>query len=339
MLGAFGSSASVASGSRAQDLSAQRNVWPLTPPFETGVVPSFVNEPSPQSPTDHDALFLESFFNNFFSAHPFVLPRVAFVELANKHPVPHLEAAMRFIGSLYVDPKLSSKLAEEARTSLYAPECPQDVSRVQGLLLLCIGIDGLTMQEQALETLQHTITLAMQLGMHTRDFATAHGHGSALHEESCRRTWWEIYLVDGLIAGTHQKSMFPTKDLACEVGLPCEESEYLSGVRRPVQEAFAKTNHCQAIPQCHYMADFDDEIFDERNIVYSSFTYRIAAIRNLGRFLSAKQEMLPAASIIDKIDTHLVNWILHLPPAKHQIVASDGRCDEMLFQAHMITSA
>jgi len=85
--------------------------------------------------------------------------------------------------------------------------------------------------------------------------------------------------------------------------------------------------------------DFDDESFDGRDFSYSSYTYRIAAIRNLGRVLSSRQILPMDEPTMDRVDAHLVNWRLHLPDSKKTFINADGQLDEMLFQAHMITEA
>ncbi|KAA8565745.1 hypothetical protein EYC84_009580 [Monilinia fructicola] len=114
------------------------------------------------------------------------------------------------------------------------------------------------------------------------------------------------------------------KDIPAEVGLPCEEYEYVSG----------------NIPACHFISDFDDEDFEHRDFTYSSFTYRISAIRNLGRLLTGRQtNPHPDSSAVDRLDAYLVNFRLHLPENKRQLVNGDGKLDEMLFQANMITEA
>src|SRR5690606_32511625 len=41
----------------------------------------------------------------------------------------------------------------------------------------------------------------------------------------------------------------------------------------------------------------------------------------------------------DAADTSLVNWALHLPEAKKELVGKDRKIDEMLFQAHMVVYA
>ena len=98
------------------------------------------------------------------------------------------------------------------------------------MLILTIGLDGYTSQEKALQILTDAQELALELGMNNREFASMHGDGWPSLEESWRRTWWEMFVVDGMIAGVHQKSFFPMKDVTADVQLPCEEHEYMSGV-------------------------------------------------------------------------------------------------------------
>jgi hypothetical protein len=87
------------------------------------------------------------------------------------------------------------------------------------------------------------------------------------------------------------------------------------------------------------MDEFDDEAFADDDVKFSSFAYRIAAIRNLGRILALQQVIFHDDPIVDKTDAFLVNWSLHLPGSKKLAIDGDGQVDEMLFQAQMITNA
>jgi len=87
------------------------------------------------------------------------------------------------------------------------------------------------------------------------------------------------------------------------------------------------------------MQDFDDESFNGQEMVFSSFSYRIAAVRNLGRILSLREIPDSDEAAIDRVDAHVVNWKLHLPESKQACISGDGQLDEILFQAHMITEA
>jgi Fungal specific transcription factor domain len=175
---------------------------------------------------------IEAFFFHFWPAHPFVLPRANFMALRKERPVDQLEAAMRYVGSFYVSQAPTMALGLEAERSVYDANCAKDGFRVQAMLILAIGLDGYTYQEKALQILTDAEDIALDIGMNKRDFAFLNGEGSQVLEESWRRIWWELFLVDGMIAGVHQKSMFRMKDIVADVLLPCEENEYISGVCR-----------------------------------------------------------------------------------------------------------
>lgn len=88
-----------------------------------------------------------------------------------------------------------------------------------------------------------------------------------------------------------------------------------------------------------YLEDFDDRLFSGEDRAFSSFAFRIAAIRNLGRFMRCPPIMFPEDENLAKLDAHLTNWRLHLPPEKRDPLDKNCAPDEMLFQAHFITTA
>jgi hypothetical protein len=150
--------------------------------------------------------------------------------LRKENPLHHLEAAMRYIGSFYLAQAPTTTFAADAERAVYNMTCPKDGFKVQAMLILAIGLDGYTLQEKALQFLVQAQDLALELGMNRREFAGLNGSGLTVLEESWRRTWWELFVVDGMIAGVHQKSSFRLNDIPAEVGLPCEEEQYVNGV-------------------------------------------------------------------------------------------------------------
>ena len=150
--------------------------------------------------------------------------------LRKERPLQCLEAAIRYVGSFYVEQAPTIALGLEAERLAYHTDTPKDSFRVQALLVLAIGLDGYTYQEKALQILVDAQNLALELGMNKRDFASINGNGSNIVEESWRRTWWELFVIDGMIAGVHQRSSFRLNEIPADVTLPCEEQEYISGV-------------------------------------------------------------------------------------------------------------
>jgi len=95
----------------------------------------------------------------------------------------------------------------------------------------------------------------------------------------------------------------------------------------------------QRIPTPMYMEDFDDQLFSSDEQHFSSFAYRIAAIRVLGRMMRMPNMMFPDDENIARIETLLTNWKIHLPESKRDDLNKSCQLDEMMFQAHFINHA
>lgn len=192
---------------------------------QNGTVPAQVPVPTPAERC------LQSFYHHFHAAHPFVLPKEYLLQVAKEGTIEPLLAAMRWIGSFYIDAGPARvTFFDEARRLAYEPHRPKCGFLVQALLLLVIGLDGSAQQDKAREILADVEKMVIQIGLNTRLFATLHGRGMPVLEESWRRTWWDLYVVDAMIAGVHRATNFLLFDITSDVALPCEEHQYLSGV-------------------------------------------------------------------------------------------------------------
>ena len=178
--------------------------------------------------------YLESFYRNFYAAHPFILPKEPLIVLRQETPLEPLLAAMRWIGSLYIERDTSPSLFREA-FRLIDGNTVKDGFLVQARLLLAIGLDGNHRLEKARKLMAEARDISIQIGMNRQSFATANGQRSPIVEESWRRTWWELYVVDALMSGVHQTDIFTLYDVPSDVALPCEELQYLTGVSRPIE--------------------------------------------------------------------------------------------------------
>ncbi|KAM5380086.1 hypothetical protein ACJZ2D_003733 [Fusarium nematophilum] len=230
-----------------------------------------------------------------------------------------LLAAVRWVGSLFVEPGTTShNLFKEAYRLVYDPKVIKDGFLVQAMVLLVIGLDGNRQRKKVKKLLAESQNLSVQIGLNTRLFASLNGQGMPMLEESWRRTWWELYIVDALIAGVHRATKFVLYSLPADVALPCEEYQYLSG----------------HIPRPSHLEDMDKIGFLDGGQEFSSFAYRIQGARILGRLQSGHK-----AKHVAQIEALLSNWRLHLPSSKQDVYQSDGHLDEMLFQAHMMIHA
>jgi hypothetical protein len=92
----------------------------------------------------------------------------------------------------------------------------------------------------------------------------------------------------------------------------------------------------QQIPHPRSATEFDDRGFSSDNVVFSSYAYRIEAIRVYAKVLPLELDAFAEPSLIDDADANLVSFWLYLPDSKKRLVGKDGRFDEVLFQAHML---
>lgn len=159
-----------------------------------------------------------------------LLPYEHTLELLQRSPLPHLELAIQYIGSFYVPTAPTAEYRDTLRQYVLQYTGPKDATLVQALLLLAVGLHIQNDDEDSARVLTPAVPLALELGLNHRDFAYLHGEGNTLLEESWRRTWWELFVVDGLMSGVNQKYMMQLPGVKSTVPLPCEEAEYAPGV-------------------------------------------------------------------------------------------------------------
>ena len=169
---------------------------------------------------------IQLYYQGFHRSHPFLVPRKALnTSLARRIPESTL-SIMRYIGAHYhPDPSFQEIFQHPAYAGL-ADESVFPGFRVQNMLLLAIVEHAHADEDSAQHTLQMAITLALESGMNQASFAAENSGGSAVMEESWRRTFWELYVINGVLAAMRDQKSFTLYGQAAEVGLPCDEATY-----------------------------------------------------------------------------------------------------------------
>ncbi|KAF4992406.1 hypothetical protein FDECE_13725 [Fusarium decemcellulare] len=263
----------------------------------------------------HQDRYIDSFYHHVFAAHPFVLPKTFLFLIDKDVSFQTLFAAMRWLGSLFTEPGGSDALLKEALL-LVDDSIAKNGFLVQSILLLIIGLDGKRQRKKVKKLMTRAQDISIAIGLNTRLFASLNGQGIPVLEESWRRTWWELFIVDALIAGVHQTSKFILHDVPTDVGFPCEEYQYLLGY----------------IPQSVDPDDKDNAGLFDNGREFSSFVYRIQCGYILGTFQKAPSNLA-------HVECLLANWRLRIPLSKQDAHYGDGQFDEMMFQAHMMMHA
>lgn len=178
-------------------------------------------------------LLLNLYYDFFHAAHPCVLPRTYLDLLLTRDALRPLLRVICYIGSLFslsVSSEERRQDVQEALAGIRARVRPITGFDVQAVLLYSIAIYWSNEPEHGTALLDEAIGMAVELGMNRKDFATQHGDGNPVLEESWRRTWWLFYITDAHIAGSTHVFPFRTGNIDKTVDLPCEEHEYESGV-------------------------------------------------------------------------------------------------------------
>jgi hypothetical protein len=192
---------------------------------------------------------------------------------------------------------------------------------VQALLLFSIALHARNERTEAVDFFALAVDLALESGMNQRSYAEQFGGNDPVREESLRRTWWELYILDSMFAAFDQGSL-RISDSQMDVQLPCEEFAYSTGV-------FSS--------QPTTASEFYDRFFADEEAEFSSFCYAIEAARILKRTLSLGHSFDERQrDQVESIDASIASWFHHLPQAKTNVMGPDGGVDQMLFRAHLV---
>lgn len=197
----------------------------------TGFVPRAENTVRPGK-IENDPL-IDSYYKNFHICHPFVLPRKHLTELyqdpSRQHGLVPLVAALRFMGNIYNAREWSIPLKDDVEASLSLLS-PCDPIQVQCRILYSVALFWYDYKAEAKSQMDRAAELAIDLQMFRAEFAVSQGADDLVQRESWRRTWWMLYIFDAYYAGTLGTMNFRVMDIDMTVELPCDESDYESGV-------------------------------------------------------------------------------------------------------------
>jgi hypothetical protein len=211
--------------------------------------------------SDH---YVGLYYQHFHHLHPCVLPRKHLDKMledtSGRSRLELLLSVIRSIGTLYspFSQRRQDKIVNRISSGI---DPVQDAFLVQSLLLNSIALYWCGQEESSREEMDHAISIALAISMHSCTFATAHGLGNPILEESWRRTWWQLCIVDAYYAAMlHQ-----TSPLMCRpdvtTDLPCEESEYEAGVCLPLHSELPIT----AIMATDHFGDHRSFLFQENS--------------------------------------------------------------------------
>jgi hypothetical protein len=253
---------------------------------------------------------IDVYYQYIHPAHPFVLPRRVYLQ--NRAILPdHLKNAMCFIASHHIS-TASSEAYEMKINHIFGPTVPEDGFKVQSLILITLASYARFERDKGTRALTAAIDLALKIGLNSSDFAASQ---DSVFQESWRRTWWELYTITGLISLIAGLNLRLSQPLQMKLPTHCEEYE-------TEQRFHVKT-----------VQDMQQRFTAETNFKWSSFAYRIEAMRILSSVLDMAASPHPQA---DAANASISSFLLSLPEEKREGVKDDGETDEVMSCALMI---
>lgn len=194
----------------------------------------FLQAANPVHPNNIEKdLLIDSYYKNFHICHPFILPRKFLARLyrdpRRQRDLAPLIAVLRFVGNIYNTREWSIPQKECLETSI-SQASPSDPIMVQCRLLYSMALFWYDYKADAKLQMDLATKLAIDLQMFRHEFAAAQGADDLVLRESWRRTWWMLYIVDAYYADTLGTMNFRVVNINPTAELPCEESDYESGV-------------------------------------------------------------------------------------------------------------
>lgn len=264
---------------------------------------------------------LDTFYRCFHPAHPFIVPRKLYVENPDFLPE-YLKCVMSFVASHYSRGTDQDAL-ERGASVITSSHIPETGFKVQGLLLYAMATFARLDQAKATAILDQAVDVALKIGMNRRDYSYSPALQDPTLQESWRRTWWELFIVEGLSSSLSDFSRpFRLYSIPTDMPLPRSCQDY---------------NKCHPPGHLRTLTEMQDRTFSNDDYPWSSFAYKIEAARILGTVLQLSPDRFAVTNPqVEAIDASISSFLLSLPPEKREVVEHDGVCDEVLFGAHMI---
>ena len=146
------------------------------------------------------------------------------------HDMDALLVVLQYIGSVFAPWASSEQYHDLAWRSLSSVALPRTPWSCQALLLLGTAQYHTGQAHDGRKALDMAVSIALELGMNTKEFAVVFGEGNMVLEESWRRTWYFLTLTDQHFSVIVNNPLYALMNVPSLVDLPCDDECYESGV-------------------------------------------------------------------------------------------------------------
>lgn len=257
---------------------------------------------------------IKSFYEYFHPAHP-ILPSL---DLWLVSPPPqYLVHVVELIGLQYCSPCQVPEYSNDLWMAIGNADLT--LEKAQAYLLLGILSHGQRAPERAKECIGLAIQSSFRLGLHCRELSDAVEIQNAARAECMRRTLWEIFIVDTLLAAVQVGGTLQFNMETPDVPLPSEDEQLVNG-HPGVSSVFAKDLG-------HHAISVDNRI--------SSLAYRVEATLILRQCFIAC-ETHACEDTLEVLESAISAWFHRWPSENSAVLQTNGKVNQIDFQSAMI---
>jgi len=262
------------------------------------------------------------YYSHFHRSHPMLVPRAYFT--AQRYP-DFLVDATCLVGHHFASTPLpESALAVVMSMVVSAGGAADNSYRVQAFVMLALISLGSHDMSRANDCLGHAFSLAIEAKLDGLDrlLQGTVGTTSNVKQESLRRTWWELFTIDALLALLQGRAPLITdSDPNTLPYVPYAEALYEAGDLSSRQPTYA---------------EFERRFFMQQHSEFCSYFYRIEAVLLVRKVrpLFTGENVDPQE--LEAVCNEIASWPYHLPDSFFALSEPPGDCDQLLIQAHLL---
>lgn len=278
------------------------------------------NTCNPFTPAETSHL-ISLYYSRFHRSHPMLVPRAHFS--AQQYP-DYLVLAVCLVGHHFASHRPSPSLVRTAASLAESSRGADNVHhQIQALILCALVISSASKQSSLADNyITNAAQLACASNLHCLEINVTHEAAWSIEQESLRRTWWELYVVDAVLAlFRHRPPSFPSASLSSQPFMPCSESHYETGKLN--SDNLSHT-------------DFENRVLMQTPPEFSSYSYRIHAAVIIRRVCPLLMGGDLDPDELDAADQAIAAWNLDSPKASFASCDTSGDVDHMLLQAHLL---
>jgi len=258
------------------------------------------------------------YYSHFHRSHPMLVPRAHF--RAQNYP-DFLVVAVCVVGHHFAHRPSEACIATAVSMAISA-EGADVILRIQAFVLLALVFLGSHEMGRANDCLGRAASLAREVRLDSLDVCNLQGSATTLERETARRTFWELYAIDALLALLEARPpKLTTSSPHSLPSVPCADTSYEAVDLSSAQPTWA---------------DFERRLFLQDTATFSSHFYRIEAANIVRRVCPLFTSNDADLQELEAADNEIASWLYNLPDSSFTLPESPETSDQILLQSHAL---